>query len=54
MLHLSGWGLAEVGVQPLKGVGASVIISLGFLTCHLPGHEGHVSVGNFILIIVLP
>ena len=55
MLHLSRWSLAEVGVQPLKGVGASVIINLGVLPAlDLPGHEGHVSVGDFILIIVLP
>lgn len=52
MLHLDVRGLAEVGVQPLKC--PSVVIYLGFFACNLPGHEGHVSVGDFKLIIVLP
>jgi hypothetical protein len=52
MLHLYVWTLAEVGIQPLKC--PSVIIYLGFFTFNLSGHEGHVSVGDFKLIIVLP
>ena len=52
MLHLDVWALAEVGVEPLKC--PSVIIYLGLFACNLSGHEGHVSVCDFKLIIVLP
>ena len=51
MLRLDVWALAEIGVEPLKC--PSVIIYLRLFACNLPGHEGHVSVGDFKLIIVL-